>query len=55
MTPSHRLESKGVKEVRAKTTGAEKKCVTVVLACTAAGNTTGFCEVLATSVKNGSD
>ena len=39
MTPSHTLETKGVNEVRVKTTGAEKRCVSIVLDCTAAGKT----------------
>ncbi len=39
MVPSRTLDKKGVKEVRVKTTGAEKRRVTVVLACTASGKT----------------
>ena len=39
MVPSRTLEKKGAKEVRVKTTGAEKRRITVVLACTASGKT----------------
>ena len=39
MVPSRTLEQKGKKEVRVRTTGAGKRPVTVVLACTASGKT----------------
>ena len=37
MIPSRTLEKRGAKEVRIKSTGAEKQHITVVLACTGAG------------------
>ena len=37
MIPSRSLERKGAKEVRVKSTGAQKRHITVVLACTGAG------------------
>ena len=37
MVPSRTLEKRGAKEVRVKSTGAEKRHLTVVLACTGAG------------------
>ena len=37
MVPSRSLEKKGAKDVRVKSTGAQKRHVTVVLACTGAG------------------
>ncbi len=39
MVPSRTIEKKGAKEVRVRSTGAEKRRVTVVLACTASGKT----------------
>ena len=39
IVPSRTIVKKGVKEVRVRTTGAEKRRVTVVLACTASGKT----------------
>ena len=38
MVPSCTIE-KGAKEVRVKTTGAGKRCVTIILACFASGKT----------------
>ena len=37
MIPSRSLEKRGAKEVRVKSTGAQKRHITVVLACTGAG------------------
>ena len=39
MVPSRTIEMKGAKEVKMKSTGAEKRRVTVVLACLASGKT----------------
>ena len=39
MIPSQSLEKRGAKEVRVKSTGAQKQQITVVLACTGAGKT----------------
>ena len=39
MVPSHTIAKKEVKKVRVRTNGAEKRRVTIVLACTASGNT----------------
>ena len=39
MVPSRTIAKKGMKEVRVRTTGAEKRPVTNVLTCTASGKT----------------
>lgn len=39
MIPSRSLEKRGAKEVPVKSTGAQKRHITVVLACTGAGKT----------------
>ena len=38
MPSSHTVSKKGVREVRVRSTGAEKRRLTVILACTAAGS-----------------